>query len=131
MANSQHVSVLAPIFELHGSLDRRGEACTASCEMENCADHGPGRATAGRQAAERRARRADTEIQVSPRNMAHFPGCLHKGDDEDFAGWGFIRDVKDAWTRLGNGEQIATNSGVARVATSRCLTCEDTDPLAG
>lgn len=94
------------------------------CDMENCADHGVGRDRVARQATQRRA---DAEIQVSPRNMAHFPGCMHKGDDEDFTGWGFIRGVKDAWT-LGNGEHLATNAGVPRIATSRCLTCEDTGP---
>lgn len=51
--------------------------------MENCSDHGPGRELAARRSAERRA---DAEIQVSPRNMAHFPGCMHK-DDPDFDEW--------------------------------------------
>ena len=94
------------------------------CEMENCADHGPGRAGAALRTAQRLA---NAEIQVSPRNIAHFPGCLHKGNDQDFAEWGFIRGLKDAWTRPGNGEQLATNAGVERVATSRCSTCEHTD----
>lgn len=98
------------------------------CEMENCADHGPAR---GRASLRDSQRRANAEIQVSPKNMAHFAGCLHKGDDEDFSEWGFIRDVKDAWTRLGNGEPLATNAGVDRVATSRCSTCEDSGPLTG
>lgn len=97
------------------------------CEMENCADHGPGRAMAVQRAAQRRA---DAEIQVSPWNMAHYPGCMHK-DDDDFGEWGFIRGVKDAWTRLGNGEHLPTNAGVERVATSRCSTCADTGPLTG
>lgn len=97
------------------------------CDMENCADHGPGREVAARRSAERRA---DAEIQVSPRNMAHFPGCMHK-DDPDFGEWGFIRGVKDAWTRLGNGEQLRTTDGAGRMATSRCMTCEDTGPLTG
>lgn len=95
------------------------------CDMENCADHGAGRDRAARQATQRRA---DAEIQVSPRNMAHFLGCSHK-DDEDFIEWGFIRGVKDAWTRLGNGEHLATNAGVPRTAMSRCRDCEIAGPL--
>lgn len=85
------------------------------CDMENCADHGPHRALA----AQRRAQAlSDAEIQVSPTNTAHFVGCAHKGDDEDFSRWGFTRGTKDAWTRLGNGEQVPTTHGEARVATS-------------
>jgi len=96
------------------------------CDMDNCADHGAGHDRAARHATQRQA---DVEIQVSPRNMAHFPGCSHKAGDEDFTEWGFIRGVKDAWTRLGNGEHLATNAGVKRVATSRCRNCETTGPL--
>lgn len=95
------------------------------CDMENCADHGAGRERAIRQAAHSRVK---AEIQVSPRNIAHFAGCLHKGNDKDFTGWGFIRDVNDAWARLGNGEQIATNARVDRLVSSRCMTCESTGP---
>ncbi|MEJ7648710.1 MAG: hypothetical protein WKF57_06725 [Nakamurella sp.] len=96
------------------------------CDMENCADHGPGRE---RVAQRRQQALSDVEIQVAPSNKAHLVGCLHKGDDPDFTKWGFIRGVKGAWTRLGNGEHIDTTHGESRTATSRCMTCEETEPF--
>jgi len=61
-----------------------------------------------------------------PRRAEHECSGTHRQHE-----WGFIRGVKDAWTRLGNGEQLRTNAGVDRLATFRCMTCEDAGPLTG
>jgi hypothetical protein len=54
--------------------------------------------------AERRAGTAagTSFLLISPRGMAHFQGCPHKGDDPDLSNWGNL-DVPHAWQRLGNG----------------------------
>ena len=57
-------------------------------------------------------------IQVSPRNMAHLEGCLHKGEDEDYSKWGEIAGT-GAWRHLcetmpadgGKVSDLVTNSG--------------------
>lgn len=48
-----------------------------------------------------RRRRAlvNSLVRVSPRNMAHLDGCMHKGDDEDYSGWGEIQSP-GAWEHL-------------------------------
>ncbi len=68
-------------------------------------------------------------LRVSPRGMAHFDGCPHKGDDPDYERWGHIAEL-GAWQRLGNGEAIATVDAAGRrlVATSRCSDCVDHGP---
>jgi hypothetical protein len=81
--------------------------------------------------AERRAGTAagTTFLLISPRGMAHFLGCPHKGDDPDLSNWGNL-DVPHAWQRLGNGEHLHATGGERGdlVATSRCQTCLDHGP---
>lgn len=63
-------------------------------------------------------------LLVSPRGMAHFPGCPHKGDDPDLSDWGAL-EAPQAWQRLGNGEHVRATAGDRPdlVAISRCQTC--------
>jgi hypothetical protein len=70
-------------------------------------------------------------LLISPSNQAHFPGCPHKGGDEDYSQWAEL-DVPNAWDRLRNGEQLSATGGsrIDRVATSRCLDCVDHGPWA-
>ena len=58
------------------------------------------------------ARGVAARLEVSPRHMAHYPGCPHKGDSDDFSGWGLITvDTANAWTAIGNGHPVATDGG--------------------
>ena len=60
-------------------------------------------------------------LLISPRGMAHFPGCpQHKGDDPDLSEWGAL-EAPQAWQRLGNGEHVRATAGgrPSLVATSR------------
>ena len=63
-------------------------------------------------------------LLISRSNIAHFPGCPHKGDDVDFRGWGELTAPR-AWERLGNGERLQATGGDRpdRVAQSRCEQC--------
>ncbi|MCK8673955.1 hypothetical protein M1M07_22955 [Rhodococcus sp. HM1] len=63
-------------------------------------------------------------ILVSPRRMAHLPGCGHN-DESELSEWGEIRGVPRAWARIGNGEPLETNAGavLGRPALSRCQDC--------
>jgi hypothetical protein len=77
------------------------------------------------------ARRTDTGagvplLWISPARMAHFPGCMHK-DDDDFTRWGTL-EVPRAWERLANGEELATTGGASVIANSRCSTCIEHGP---
>lgn len=68
-------------------------------------------------------------LLISPRGMAHFPGCPHKGDDPDLSRWGSLEALL-AWQRLGNGERLRATGGERAdlVATSRCQTCLEHGP---
>jgi len=93
------------------------------CEMDRAyCEHG---LAGGRQAVSRSAVR----LLISPRGMAHFPGCPHKGDDPDFARWAEV-DVPGAWERLGNGEHIRATGGNRPdlVADTRCRDCVEHGP---
>jgi hypothetical protein len=71
-----------------------------------------------------RRRTAGTErLLISPANLAHFPGCDHK-DDDDYSEWAEL-DIPNAWERLGNGGRLAATGGARpdRVATGRCKDC--------
>lgn len=83
----------------------------------------------GRAEAARRAGPRVREILVSPTGLAHFPGCPHKADDEDYSRWGVI-ESDNAWSRLGNGESIKATGGASTelVATGRCTTCVEYGP---
>ncbi len=71
-----------------------------------------------------RALVASAMLRVSPRGMAHFDGCHHKGDDPDMSRWADL-DIPDAWERLGNGERLPATGGgnPLLVATDRCQAC--------
>lgn len=75
-------------------------------------------------AAARQARIALATLRISPRGMAHFEGCPHKGDDPDLSEWATL-DTPHAWARLGNHERIQATGGERPeiVATSRCSDC--------
>jgi len=75
------------------------------------------------------ARERRAVLLISPRGMARFDGCPHKGDDPDFEKWGRLAG-DDVWQRLANGEAIPTvdSSGRRLVATSRCSDCLDHGP---
>lgn len=46
-------------------------------------------------------------LDVSPTEMAHLPGCPHKGDDPNFSHWGLItQETAAAWQALGNGQPV-------------------------
>jgi alkylated DNA nucleotide flippase Atl1 len=70
-----------------------------------------------------------TSLLISPRGIAHFPECPHKGDDPDYNDWAEL-DLPQAWQRLGNGEHLSATGGERRdlIATSRCKTCIDHGP---
>jgi hypothetical protein len=79
--------------------------------------------------AERQARAsADARLLVSPRGMAHFEGCPHKGDDPDYSLWGELQ-VPRAWQRLGRGERFEVVDGRGRPlsAQTRCSDCIERD----
>jgi hypothetical protein len=68
-------------------------------------------------------------LRVSPRGIAHFDGCPHKGDDPDYQRWGELA-IPGAWQRLGNGEyfEIDDNSGQRLTASTRCSDCLEHGP---
>jgi hypothetical protein len=63
----------------------------------------------GRQATQKK-RVSSATLLISPRGMAHFAGCPHKGDDDDFTLWAEL-DSPGAWSRLSNGEEIPATGG--------------------
>lgn len=82
--------------------------------------------------AERRQTISNSAVSlllISPRGVAHFPGCPHKGDDPDYGHWAEL-DAPGAWTRLGNGERIRATGGNRPdlVAQARCRDCVDHGP---
>jgi hypothetical protein len=81
--------------------------------------------------AERRqaASSVASTLLISPNNIAHFPQCLHKGDDPDYSRWAEI-DTPGAWLWLGNGEQLLATGGscLVLIAKTRCQDCVDHGP---
>ena len=71
----------------------------------------------------------DQLLLVSPRGLAHFSGCMHKGDDPDFSDWSTL-EVPNAWERLGNRETLVSDGGAraGREVVGRCFTCVETGP---
>lgn len=66
-------------------------------------------------------------ILVSPRGVAHRPGCLHQSESEVKAPqWGWITDPDpQLWRRLGEGSPArSTHGNTERVATRRCQSCD-------
>lgn len=76
-----------------------------------------------------KTRAASATLQVSPRGIAHFFGCPHKGDDDDFSIWAEL-DAPSSWSRLGNGEHLAATGGSRPelLATKRCSDCVEHGP---
>jgi hypothetical protein len=77
-------------------------------------------------AQRRQSASADAQLLlISPNKVAHFPGCFHKGDHEDYSGWAEL-DTPRAWQRLGNGERLAATGGKRAdlIAESRCPDCD-------
>jgi hypothetical protein len=70
-----------------------------------------------------------TRLLISPNRVAHFPGCFHKGDHEDYSRWAELETPR-AWERLGNGERLAATGGLRPdlVAESRCPDCDAHGP---
>ncbi len=85
-------------------------------------------------AEQRRKSLSKAVVQVSPRNIAHLEGCMHKGDDPDFAAWGEIT-TEGAWTHLcetmpadgGVISDLVTNSGAVSGlgVTHVCKNCRE------
>jgi hypothetical protein len=73
--------------------------------------------------ADRRLSAGTERLLISPANLAHFPGCDHK-DDNDYSEWAEL-DVPNAWERLGNGERLPATGGARpdRIAIGRCEDC--------
>jgi hypothetical protein len=71
-------------------------------------------------------------LLISPNKVAHFPGCFHKGDHEDYSRWARL-ETPQAWERLGNGEQLPATGGerLDLIAESRCPDCEAHGPWWG
>lgn len=73
--------------------------------------------------AARRRAPGSHRLLISPSNLAHFPGCGHKEDD-NYSQWAEL-DTPGAWERLGNGERLPATGGARpdRIATGRCEDC--------
>ena len=93
------------------------------CEMDRAfCEHG---------LAERRrnATATATGLLISPSGIAHFAGCPHKGDHQDYRKWDELNAPR-AWERLGNGEQLRATGGqsLGLTATDRCKDCDSHGP---
>jgi hypothetical protein len=77
----------------------------------------------------RKAAAAANGLLISPNGVAHFAGCPHKGDHQDYRRWAEL-NVPRAWERLGNGEQLPATSGQSPslTATDRCKDCVSHGP---
>ncbi|WP_150241202.1 hypothetical protein [Nocardiopsis quinghaiensis] len=66
-------------------------------------------------------------ILVSPRGVAHRPGCLHQSDSEIQAPlWGWIADPDpQLWRRINESSPArATHGNTEQIATRRCQSCD-------
>ncbi|MFI8523078.1 hypothetical protein ACIGB8_01435 [Promicromonospora sukumoe] len=63
-------------------------------------------------------------VHVSPEKVGHLPGCMHKGEDEDYTRWGEIH-APGAWQDLRNGRRLLTDHGavIGMAATRACKSC--------
>lgn len=67
-------------------------------------------------------------LEVSPEQVAHFPGCPEKGPEVDYDAWGLVtRAIDLAWRELGEGTPVPCDSGprARLVALTRCPACEE------
>ena len=66
-------------------------------------------------------------ILISPRGVAHRPGCMHQSESEVKAPrWGWIlAPDPQLWRRLGESSPArATHGNTERIATRRCQSCD-------
>ena len=93
------------------------------CELDRsvCA-HGHADRQRAATASRQEAANSAPALWISPTRYAHFPGCPHKGDDEDYSRWGELNTPR-AWELLGNGQQLPATGGANVVAVDRCRDC--------
>ena len=118
MPIAEYARLLLPVHVI-----MNGMAYCDLCEMDReFCEHG---------LAERRRNAAATAtgLLVSPTGIAHFAGCPHKVDHQDYSRWAELNAPR-AWERLGNGERLQAtggqNSGLA--AADRCTDCVSHGP---
>jgi hypothetical protein len=70
-----------------------------------------------------------SKLLISPNGIAHFPGCPHKSDHQDYRKWADLEAAR-AWERLGNGEQLQATGGPSPdlTARARCQDCVSHGP---
>jgi hypothetical protein len=70
-----------------------------------------------------------SKLLISPNGTAHFPGCPHKDDHQDYRKWADLEAAR-AWERLGNGEQLQATGGPSPdlTARARCQDCVSHGP---
>lgn len=88
-----------------------------------------GRGARGQQvgAASRDVRFPSNTVFVSPRDVAHRPGCMHQSESEiEAPSWGWIlAPDPQLWHRISEGSPArATHGNTERVATRRCQSCD-------
>lgn len=127
IGNEQKRRCVGP--ELPGHLDVYGWTMTTpDPRCERC-DLPLAQCEHGSRAAKTERQFGPDRLEISPRKMAHLPGCLHN-DDSDFTSWGFItHEPAAAWRRLGNGTPVPADSGNRPdlVAEVRCSTCVESE----
>jgi hypothetical protein len=117
---------------IHAALrvDRAGPITAGKDESDDmstpgwCDLHDMDRAYCPHAAADRLTRRMRASfIRVSPRGIAHFDGCPHKGDqDTDYSRWGTVGS--DSWQAIGNGRPVQATGGRTDLqARHRCSDC--------
>ena len=85
------LNVFSTLLKIHQSK----ETVTVRCELcdlpiDQCV-HGL--------AEQRRKAAVSALVRVSPTHTAHLDGCPHKGDDDDYTGWGEITQP-GSWLHL-------------------------------
>lgn len=98
-----------------------GGGCACSLVRETRSASGQGAPSLGD------ARFPGGTILISPRGVAHRPGCPHQSDSEIKAPlWGWIPEPDpQLWRRLGGSSPArATHGNTERVATRRCQSCD-------
>ena len=99
-----------------------GGGCACSLVGEARHASGPGAMTSPAE-----ARFPVDTILISPRGLAHRPGCVHQSDSEvDAPSWGWILHPEpQLWRRLDTSSPVrATHGNTERVATRRCRSCD-------
>jgi hypothetical protein len=115
---TEYARLLLPVHVI-----MNGMAYCDLCEMDReFCEHG---------LAERRRNAAATAtgLLVSPNGIAHFAGCPHKGDHQDYSRRAELNAPR-AWERLGNGERLRATGGrnPGLAAVDRCRDCAGHGP---